>query len=206
MSRKLAICSWIVVSVLVLASVSWGGSVLYEDKFTSLDPGWGAADNSFDIKDGKMVVQPAVKQSYTAMYEGNIFPNDMDASISMKFAKAEDPTWGAGLLFWGKGSNDFYGVLINANGWFTVQRRVGDRFINPVSWREDAAIKKGPGVDNRLRVVTKGTKATVYINDKEVISFTGQPPEGGSQIGIRASSGDAKPNVIEFTDLKVMNP
>lgn len=206
MSRKLAIWLLIVVSVLGLASASWGGSVLYEDKFTSLDPGWGAADNSFDIKDGKMVVQPGVKESYTAMYEGNIFPNDLDASISLKFAKVEDPTWGAGLLFWGKGSNEFYGVLINANGWFTVQRRVGDRFINPVSWRENAAVKKGAGVDNRLRVVTKGTKATVYINDKEVVSFTGTPPEGGSQIGIRASSGDANPNVIEFTDLKVMNP
>jgi hypothetical protein len=189
-----------------LASAGWGASVLYEDKFTSLDPGWGAPDSFFDIKDGKMILKPAVKETYSAVYEGNIFPNDIDVSITEKFVKADDPTWGAGLLFWGKGLKDFYGVLINANGWFTVQRRVGDRFINPVSWRENAAIKKGVGADNRLRIVTKGTKATVYINDKEVISFTGQPPEGGSQIGVRAASGDDKPNVIEFTDLKVMAP
>jgi hypothetical protein len=205
MNRKLVV-AMIMVWTLGLVSASWAGSVLYEDKFTSLDPGWGAADNSFDIKDGKMTVKPAVKETYSARYEGNPFPNDMDASISMKFVKAEDPTWGAGLLFWSKGYKDFYGVLVNANGWYTVQRRLGDRFINPVSWRENAAIKKGAGADNRLRVVTKGTKATVYINDKEVISFTGQPPEGGSQVGVRAASGDDKPNVVEFTDLKVMAP
>ncbi len=61
-------------------------------------------------------------------------------------------------------------------------------------------------MDNKLQVVTNGTKATVYINDKELISFVGQPPEGGSQVGVRGASGDSVPNVIEFTDLKVMKP
>jgi hypothetical protein len=176
------------------------------NKFTSLDPGWGSPDKAFEVKDGKLVVQPAVKETYSAVYEGNIFPNDMDVSVTMKFVKAEDPTWGAGLLFWSKGLKDFYGLLINANGWFTIQRRVGDRFINPVSWRENAAINKGVGADNLLRVVTKGTQAKVYVNDKEVITFTGQPPEGGSQIGVRAASGDDKPNVVEYSNLKVMSP
>ena len=176
------------------------------NKFTSLDPGWGSPDKAFEVKDVKFVVQLAVKETYSAVYEGNIFPNDMDVSVTMKFVEAEDPTWGAGLLFWSKGLKDFYGLLINAKGWFTIQRRVGDRFINPVSWRENAAINKGVGADNLLRVVTKGTQAKVYINDKEDITFTGQPPEGGSQIGVRAASGDDKPNVVEYSDLKVMSP
>jgi hypothetical protein len=205
MKRKLAVLV-IVVAVFGVASVGWCGSVLLEDKFTSLDPGWGAVDQFFDIKDGKMTVQPAVKETYTAVYEGNIFPNDLDVSISMKFTKADEPNWGSGLVFWGKGMKDYYALMINANGWFTVQRRLGDRSINPVSWRENAAIKKGVGAENRLRVVTKGPKATIFINDKEIISLTGQPPEGGSQIGVRSASGDVKPNAVEFTDLKVMTP
>jgi hypothetical protein len=206
MLRKFAIMLLVSASLLGMVSTSWGGAVLYEDKFTSLDPGWGSADKNFDIKDGKMTVQPGPKESYTAMYEGNIFPNDLDVSVSVKFVKVDDPNWGAGLLFWGKGSNEFYGVLINAKGWYTVQRRVGDRFINPVSWRENTAVKKGAGVENRIRIVTSGTKATVYLNGQEAVSFTGTPPEGGSQIGIRASSGDKAPNVIEYSDLKVMKP
>ena len=205
MKRKLMV-ALMLVAVLGLVSASWAGTVLFEDKFTSLDPGWGAPDKSFDIKDGKLTLQPAAKETYTAVYEGNIFPNDMDVSISMKFVKADDPNWGAGLLFWSKGLKEFYGLLVNADGWFTIQRRMGDRFINPVSWRANDAIKKGAGVDNRLRVVTKGTKATVFINDKEILTFTGTPPEGGSQIGVRGASGDEKPNVIEFTNLQVMKP
>jgi hypothetical protein len=205
MKRK-AIIAMMLAAVLGMASVSWAGTVLYQDKFTSADPGWGAADKYFNIKDGKMTVQPNAKETYTAIYEGNIFPNDMDVSININFVKAPDPNWGAGLLFWANGMKNFYGLLINANGWFTIQRRMGERFINPVSWRANDAIKKGAGVENQLRVVTKDTKATVFINGKEVISFTGTPPEGGSQIGIRAASGDNEPNVVEFTDLKVEKP
>jgi hypothetical protein len=205
MKRK-AIIALMLVAVLGIASVSWASTVLYEDKFTSMDPGWGAPDKNFNIKDGKMTVQPNAKETYTAIYEGNIFPNNMDAGITVKFVKAPDPNWGAGLLFWSSGIKNFYGVLINANGWYTVQRRMGSRFINPVSWRQSDAIKKGTGVENRLRVETKDDKTTIFINDKEVISLTGTPPEGGSQIGVRVASGDNEPNVIEFTDLKVEKP
>jgi hypothetical protein len=205
MKRK-AIIALTCVAFLGLATASWAGTVLYQDNFSSLDAGWGAADKFFNIQNGKMTVQPNAKETYTAVYEGNIFPNDMDASISVKFVQAPDPNWGAGLLFWANGMKNFYGVLINANGWFTVQRRMGDRFINPVSWRANDAIKKGTGVENRLRVVTKGNKATIFVNDKELISLTGTPPEGGSQIGIRVASGDNEPNVVEFTDLKVEKP
>ena len=205
MKRK-SLVALMIIAVLGLVSTSWAATVLFEDKFAKLDPGWGAPDKSFDVKDGKLILTPAVKETYSAIYEGNIFPNDMDVSISMKFVKAEDPNWGAGLLFWSSGYKNFYGLLINANGWYTIQRRMGDRFINPVSWRQDAAVKKGAGAVNQLRVVTKGTKATVYINGKEVISFSGTPPEGGSQVGVRAASGDDKPNVVEYTDLKIMKP
>ena len=67
----------------------------------------------------KFVVQLAVKETYSAVYEGNIFPNDMDVSVTMKFVEAEDPTWGAGLLFWSKGLKDLtliaYGPKISYN-------------------------------------------------------------------------------------------
>ena len=205
MNRKLSVLLLMVI-ILGTASVPWASSVLFEDNFTSLDPGWGATDKYFNIKDGKLILQPAKKEVYTLLYEGNIFPNDMQASVSLKFAPADDPIWGSGLVFWAKSSKEYYSFMINANGWYTVSRRLGDRYINPVTWRENEAVKKGSGVENRLRVVTKGNKATLFINDKEIISLTGQPPEGGSQIGLRAASGDEKTNVAEFTALKVMAP
>ena len=54
--------------------------------------------------------------------------------------------------------------------------------------------------------MTKGNQATIYINGKEVISFSGQPPEGGSLIGFKAGSGPGAPNSVAFSNFQVVQP
>jgi len=56
-----------------------------------------------------------------------------------------------------------------------------------------------------LRVVTKGRQATAYINDKEVATFSGQPPPGGGCIGLYGQSGKSQ-NIWQFSNLKVTSP
>jgi hypothetical protein len=48
----------------------------------------------------------------------------------------------------------------------------------------------------------------VYINDTEVVTFKGQPPQGGSFIGVIAFSPEKaqNKNLWEFSELKVMKP
>ena len=70
----------------------------------------------------------------------------------MTFLKAGDPTYGSGLIFWGKDSNEFYCLLINANGWFAVQRLVANRYLLPVAWRADPTrLRKGKASITRSR-------------------------------------------------------
>jgi len=54
--------------------------------------------------------------------------------------------------------------------------------------------------------MTKGNQATVYINDTEVVTFKGQPPQGGSLIGVKGDSPEKSQAVWEFSDLKVTKP
>jgi hypothetical protein len=55
-------------------------------------------------------------------------------------------------------------------------------------------------------VVTKGNQATIFINGKEVVSFTGQPPQGGSLIGFIVSSGPEGSNSVAFSNFQVVQP
>jgi hypothetical protein len=55
-------------------------------------------------------------------------------------------------------------------------------------------------------VVTKGNQATIFINGKEVVSFAGKPPEGGSVIGFRACSGPEGSNSVAFSNFQVVQP
>ncbi|MBM4300516.1 MAG: hypothetical protein FJ121_03150 [Deltaproteobacteria bacterium] len=194
-------------AVLVLAvTASLAGKVLFEDKFTSLDPSWGAPGPIMDAKAGKLLITPEVNTSQTVLNQGNVFPNDAEGSFAMTFVKAPAPTWGSGLVFWAKDYNEYYAVLINSDGWFAVQRYIAGRYLLPVAWRESDAIKKGEGVENQVKVVTKANKATVLINGKEVISLSGQPPQGGALIGFKVASGPEGSNAVAFSNFQLVQP
>ena len=206
MKSKVAAVMMAMAVVLLTVTASLAGKVLFEDKFTSLDPSWGAPGPIMDAKDGKLVITPQKNTSQTILNQANVFPNDAEIGCTLTFVKAPAPTWGSGPVFWSKDYNEYYCVLINAEGWFAVQRYVAGRYLLPVAWRQSDAIKKGEGAANQVKVVTKDNKATVFINGKEVISLSGQPPQGGSLIGFKVASGPEGANSVAFSDFQVVQP
>jgi hypothetical protein len=203
MKSKLAALTVAMTVVLLTVTAGLAGKVLFEDKFSSLDPSWGAPGPIMEAKDGKLIITPEKNTSQTILNQGNVFPNDAEASFAMTYVTAPAPTWGSGLVFWAKDYNEYYAVLINAEGWFAVQRYVAGRYLLPVAWREADAIKKGEGAENQVKVVTKGNKATVVVNGKELISFSGQPPQGGTLVGFKVASGPEGANSVAFSNFQL---
>jgi hypothetical protein len=206
MKSKVAAVIMAMAVVMLAVTAGLAGKVLFEDKFTSLDPSWGAPGPIMDVKDGKLIITPTINTSQTILNQANVLPNDAEGSFAMTFVKAPAPTWGSGLVFWAKDYNEYYAVLINAEGWFAVQRFVAGRYLLPVAWRESEAIKKGEGAENQVKVVTKGNKATIFVNGKEVISISGQPPQGGSLVGFKVASGPEGANSVAFSNFQVVQP
>jgi hypothetical protein len=206
MKSKLAVLMVAMAVVLLAATAGLAGKVLFEDKFTSLDPSWGAPGPVMDAKDGKLIITPEKNTSQTILNQANVFPNDAEASFALTYIKAPAPTWGSGLVFWAKDYNEYYAVLINAEGWFAVQRYVAGRYLLPVAWRESDAIKKGEGAENQVKVVTKGNQATVIVNGKEIISLAGQPPQGGALVGFKVASGPEGANSVAFSNFQLVQP
>jgi hypothetical protein len=206
MKSKVAVLMMAMAVVLLAVTASLAGKVLFEDKFTALDPSWGAPSPIMDAKDGKLVITPQKNTSQTILNQANVFPNDAEASYTMTFVKAPAPTWGSGLVFWARDYKEYYAVLVNAEGWFAVQRLVAGRYLLPVAWRQFDALKKGEGAANQVKVVTKDNKATIFIDGKEAISLSGQPPQGGSLIGFKVASGPEGSNSVSFSDFQLVEP
>jgi hypothetical protein len=206
MKSKVAALMMALAAVLLAVTAGLAGKVLFEDKFTSLDPSWGAPGPVMDVKDGKLTITPEKNTSQTILNQANVFPNDAEGSFAMTYVKAPAPTWGAGLVFWAKDYNEYYALLINAEGWFAVQRYVAGRYLLPVAWRESDAIKKGEGAENQVKVATKGNKATIFVNGKEVISLSGQPPQGGTLVGFKVASGPEGANSVAFSNFQLVEP
>jgi hypothetical protein len=206
MKRQMATLAMALAVVLLAVTASLAGKVLFEDKFTSLDPAWGGPGPIMDVKDGQLIITPEMNTTQTVLNQANVFPNDGEGSFTMTFIKAPAPTWGSGLVFWAKDYSEYYAVLVNAEGWFAIQRHIAGRYLLPVAWRESDAIKQGEGVENRVKVVTKGNKATIYFNGKEVISLSGQPPQGGTLIGFKVASGPEGSNSVAFSNFQLVQP
>lgn len=206
MKRQRAALAMAMAVVLIAVTASLASKVLFEDKFTALDPAWGAAGPMMDVKDGKLIITPEMNSTQTVLNQANVFPNDAEASFAMTFVKAPAPSWGSGLVFWARDYNEYYAVLLNPEGWFAVQRYVAGRYLLPVAWRESKVIKQGEGAENQIKVVTKGNKAAVFINGNEVISLSGQPPQGGTLIGFKVASGPEGSNSVAFSNFQLVQP
>jgi glucose/mannose transport system substrate-binding protein len=195
----------ILVALLLLLPIvrAEAGEILYEDKFTNLDPSWGTPGERLSVEDGKLTLKPFPDTTQSILNQANVF-TDADISVDI-ILPAGDTSVPGGLIFWAKDLRNFYCLCIDAAGYFKISRYVTDRWLQPVGWIESEAIKKGIGQVNKLRVVTKSHEATAYINDQRVATFNGQPPQGGGCIGVSGGSPENAQNTWQFTNLQVMD-
>jgi hypothetical protein len=206
MKGRLTVLALTVALVFLVVMSSFAVTMLFEDQFATFDPAWGVEGNRIHVDNGKLRISGESNIAYNYLNQTGVLPNDMEASFTMSFIKAEEPAYASGLLFWARDYGAWYCFLINPKGWFAVQRFDGGHFNMPVPWRESDVIAKGEGRVNQVKVVTKGNHATLFVNGEKVISITGQPPKDGSLIGFRVASGPDGDNAVAFSDLRVVQP
>ena len=98
-------------------------------------------------------------------------------------------------------------LLVSDIGKFSVARRLtSDRQITPIPWQESAAINKGVGQVNALRIIINGNQARLYINGKEVGKVSGQTPEGGNLVGFWAVASSKSACTWELSNFVVSLP
>ena len=207
-SQVLAFTMLSIATVLVspIAHACQGNQVLLQDNFQTMASNWGAANDNQSVSNGKLVISPALNASYVALDGGYVF-TDMDACVDVVLTKGGPKlvhTYG-GLAFWATDYQDYYELMVGPSGTVGVDRILPGRRISIMTFANSSAVKSGVGQMNQLRVQTKGNTATLYINGTQVGSITGQPPQGGGEVGLTAQSGPSTRDVYAFSNFKVTN-
>ena len=190
------------------ANACKGSKILFADDFRDADPAWPVdTTNLYAIGDGKFTITPVATAApnvmWIALYGGSLF-GDVDMCVTLTFPAGEGVgEQSGGLAFWGTDINNVYRFGISPGGTASIIRWQNGKVLFPVSWRKADAIKTAPGATNTLRVTLNGMSATTYINDTPFFTIKGQPPEGGSEIGISAGKGEKASFPFVFTNLKV---
>ena len=209
--RHLFVAASISLCLVISAAAATGcpGKVLFEDKFAQLNPAWGFASDAsytFSVKDGTLLEKLVAGKAMRSLYGGDVY-DDVDICVTIGSLASDKPgNQLAGIVFWAKDYNSYYLFVIDATGQYKVLRYAGGRYLFPIPFQANAAIKKGTGQTNSLHVATKGTQATFYVNDQQVGTASGQPADGGSQVGIYAESDANAPTSWMYSGFIISKP
>jgi hypothetical protein len=198
-------------SVVPAMAATCPGTPVFQDAFTTpnstlnIEP---APEATVTVKDGKAEVvflqqgKERIEQYHGAPYG--------DVNLCLTIAtpatdKAEDQS--AGLVFWATDYNNYSMLEVSLSGQLTViQEASGGNFQHLLPWHANAALAKGAGASNTLRVQTKGNVATFFVNDQQVGTVTGTPPSGGGLVGFYASSSSTSLSTWDFSGFSVATP
>lgn len=199
-------------ALILLASVSAslatceGRIVLFEDRFSRLQPTWGETSESFKAEDGRLVVAPQPAEYFWRTNQASLY-DDIDMCVAMTTVEGVDPEdTKAGLVFWYVDDNNFYVFEYAPNGKASVWRRQRGRWLEQVEWEDVEVANEGDGAVNELRVVTKGDRAILYFNEAEFAEFEGVQPNDGQQVGVFVASPESGTARYAFDSLKVTRP
>jgi hypothetical protein len=174
----------------MVATCKPGATATFADDFKAVDTGWiGVPSENAVLADGQLRIKAAVNSSWRTAYWSLIYKDiTMCADVkSPTGIKAADDTSG-GVIFWGTDFDNYYSVSVFPDGSYSIDRRVSGSIVKVSPKAAHASVKKGQGADNRVKIVISGSTGTLYINDVKVQDFRGQPPPGGSAIGLFGES------------------
>ena len=183
------------------------GKLLFEDKFETLDPAWGFSQDDATRSNGPggLVYKFKPNQSYSLLNQSSLYQNYEVCAVFATEVPADANAY-VGVNFWGSDFDNVYeGDIFPALGTFAVYRYQNKKFINPIPSRSDASIVKGTSATYEISVTVNGNKATLAVNGKKVIDFTGQPPEGGSLFGLTIGTGknDTGPSTLTVQSIQL---
>lgn len=180
--------------------------MLHSDDFSQSDPAWGLPEgNGARIAGGKLTLVPEQDNAFVLVKTIGPY-TDFDVCVSA-VQKADDPvtSW-ASIVFWVNENGDFYVFNVATNGQFAVSHRINGNWETPRDWESAGDVVNAGEEPNEIRVVGKGNTATLYVNDTEVGTFTGEAPAAGGPLGVYARSPAGSVGTFEFDDFSVAEP
>jgi hypothetical protein len=181
-----------------------GSKVQFTDDFRQVDSSWGVDPDAVSVEDGKVKIKADPTSNYIVLYKGPKFIDaDLCVTIQTPVLFGGRTELRAGAVFWAVNYDSYYAFLIQPDGRATLTRFDKGASTSVVALRPVDSIKTQPGDKNVLRLTTKGTSVTAYVNDVKFATISGRVPDGGGQFGLFAQSEEAHRDTWKFTDLKV---
>lgn len=189
------------------AAAACGGSgrLVYIDAFDKLSADWGEENKFVKVTGGELVITQT-DRSYSLFAEPMYRNVDYCATVKLTESSKLSGSYG-GLAFWARDNDRYFTFQITLDGYATVYEYNYGDWTALIDDRAFSAIKKGIGAVNELRVVTKGSNATFFVNGQEFDTIQSKATPGTQHIGfsIEGPEGTNSRATFAFDNLEVRN-
>ena len=177
-------------------------TLIYSDDFNDSETGWG------EVFEPDTVRQYGGSQYHIIAKKINTFTWSKSGRDFTDFVLEVDATQDQGpsnnsygVLFRAEDDEHFYRFGISGDGFYFLDKFIGDDWVAIIDWTESPYINRGQA-SNRLKVTCAESQITLHVNDQNLATITNDSYDHGD-IGLFAVSF-AEPNVhITFDNLKV---
>jgi tetratricopeptide (TPR) repeat protein len=187
--------------VLLLPAYAYGQSLVYQQSFSQPDPQWSDHQDMYmteKVENNKFVItQSRNKFSYQAVEVA--LEDGRDYSVETVVTHISGVNDGPfGLVFAGDGPANYYVFAVSSDGRYVLGGESQGVFTPIIKWRPSAAVKKGNGQPNKLRIETEGDNLKLLINGIQVNKIA-MPQPFGNDVGFMVG----KPQTDAFDYLAV---
>ena len=199
-------------SQLPVAAATCPGTVVLQDSFNTVNPALNLTpydSATLKIQGGRAEISVTKAQFARVEIYSGLRYGDANVCLTVATPSTDTPQkQDGGIVFWADGSASHYTFEITPEGKFSIAQLSSGKWSYPVHLTDSPAIVQGTGKTNTLRVLTKGSTATLFINDQQVGVFDGTPPAGGGMVGFVGDSSDQLTGSVsfDFTNFAVAIP
>lgn len=143
--------------------------IVLQESFKS-SKNWSLSDGS-SVRKGSLFKRQPLRYHFGASIWNRKNLTDVDFSAEVtKTRGAENNPYGITARINGKSAENFYYLLIDAQGRYVLGKHTKDGWFPKVGWKKDSVIKTG-NTKNQLRIVCQDDLIFGVINGKRVGSF-----------------------------------
>jgi hypothetical protein len=163
---------------------------------------WGRGYYASDIEQYVMELNPYAGPIYD-YYEGATLGDNFLLQVTTSYEGAQNNSYG---LIFRQSENGYYAFSISGDGFYTVKRADGEEASTLIDWTASELIDQNELGANVLAVLGQGDTYNLYINGRQVNTFTDAAHSGGT-IGIIANNFDEEnPVTFYYDDLTIGTP
>jgi len=180
------------------------GSVILEDDFSNPDSGWYVGSDetgAADYRDGEYLLEVIPNDNITWVW----LQDDLADVIITTDVRPAKPTGtgGYGIICRRQANDDYYGLEIAEDGYYSIWKRVNGEYTVLINWQESSALPRGQAVT--ITAACVGDRLTLAVNDMLLAEVNDSDLTSGN-VGVFAETYETGNLIAAFDNFTVRTP